>query len=129
MLGIVALAGALAPAAPQQPDPNKALAQEQLKLARQALADLDRLYKGGELALDNPKFPLWMRREVEALRASGADKAELVEALEGYVKRLRDLASVTERASEKAQATRIEVYDAKYRVLEAEMWLNQEKAR
>src|SRR4051794_11496199 len=94
MLGIVALAGALAPAASQQPDPNKALAQEQVKLARQALRDLDLLQKGGELALSDPKYLLWMRREVEAVRDSGADKAELVAALEGHLKRMRVLASV-----------------------------------
>ena len=55
--------------------------------------------------------------------------AEFVAALEGYVKRLRELAKLTETAHEKGGVSRLDVHDAKYRVLEAEMWLNQEKAR
>jgi hypothetical protein len=43
ILGIGALAAALAPAASQAPDPKRALAREQLALARQALSDLDRM--------------------------------------------------------------------------------------
>jgi hypothetical protein len=126
VLGLVALAGALAPAASQQPDPIKALAKEQLKLAREALNDLDRLHKGGELSHSDPKFLLWWRREVEAVRASGADKAELVAALERYVERMRGLAREAETAYKQGSLTRIELFDARYRLLEAEMWLNQE---
>src|SRR5947209_2253634 len=103
LIATIALAGALAPAAPQPVDPNKALAQEQLKLAQQALKDLDLLYKNGEVTLYDPRFTLWMRRRVEAILASGADKAEIVAALEGNVKRLRELESVTETAFQKEQ--------------------------
>ncbi|SIO29642.1 hypothetical protein SAMN05444166_3576 [Singulisphaera sp. GP187] len=129
VLGFVALAGALAPAASQQPDPNKALAQAQLKLAREALNDLDRLYKGGETSRDNPKFSLWWRREVDAIRASGAEKAELVTALERYVERMRGWARDTELAYKRDVRPHIDLIDVQYRVLEAEIWLNQEKAR
>jgi hypothetical protein len=129
LLGIVALAGALAPAAQQPADPNKALAQEQLKLTRQALSDLDLLSKSGEVPTWDAKFVLWERRQVEAIRASGAGKAEVIAALESYVKRLRELERHMQAAYQKAEASRVDAYDARYRLFEAEMWLNQEKAR
>jgi hypothetical protein len=129
LLGIGALAAALAPAASQAPDPKKALAQEQLGLARQALSDLDRMYKGGEVALDDPRFAVWERRQVEAVRDAGASRAEFIAALEDYVKRLRDRQRLVEEGDRRTQVSRVDVHDAKYRVLEAEMWLNQEKAR
>jgi outer membrane protein TolC len=129
LLGIIAVAGALAPAAPQPPDPNKALAQEQLKLARQALRDLDSLYQRGEAAFADSHFVLWERRQAEAIRASGAPQAEVVAALEAYVKRLKGMVPRVQLAYEKGGGTHVDVLDAQYRVLEAEMWLNQEKSR
>ncbi len=125
LLGIVALVGALAPAAQQPVDPNRALAEEQLKLARQAVSHLDRLYKGGEVPLSDARFALWERRQIEATRATGAGKAEIVAALEAHLKRLKDLERYAEAAHQKGQATLADVDEAKYRVLEAEMWLNQ----
>lgn len=128
-IAVFALAGALAPADPQPEDPNKALAQEQLNLTRQALRDLKLQYQNGEVAMFDPKFALWERRQVEAIRAAGATKAEFVAALEDYVKRLNVLQAVVQKGYEKDQVTRVDVHDAKYRLLEAEIWLNQEKAR
>src|SRR4051812_40208538 len=101
LLGIMALAGALAPAAPQEA--NKGLAQQQLKLARQALSDLDRMYKGGEAAIYDPRFALWERRQVEAIHASGATQAEFMTALESYVKRMKALEQLTEQGFAKDQ--------------------------
>ena len=77
VLGIFTLAGALAPAALQPSEPNKALAQQQLKLARQALRDLDLMHKGEGVSRTDPRFALWERRQVEAIRATGAGEAEL----------------------------------------------------
>ena len=45
ILGMAALAAALAQAASQAPDPKKALAREQLGLAREALSTLEELHK------------------------------------------------------------------------------------
>src|SRR3954466_10328990 len=97
VLGSIALAGALAPAAPTPEDGNKALAQEQLKVARQALAHLERMYKGGEADVSDPRKTLWERRQVEALRISGAAKAEVVAAVEAYAKRMKLLEQVAKR--------------------------------
>ncbi len=128
VLGIVALA-ALAPAASQPRDPKKALAHDQLGLARQALGDLDRMYKGGEVTRYDPRFAVWERRQVEAVRDAGASRAEFIAALEGYAKRLGDWQRIVEEGYRKDQVSRVDVHDAKYRVLEAEIWLIQEKAR
>jgi hypothetical protein len=110
-------------------DASKALAQEQLELAREALRDLDLMSKKVELSLTDPRFALWHRRSVEAIRASGAGKAERVAALEDYLKRMKDQERFAQVALERAQSSRVDVFDARYRVLEAEIWLNQEKAR
>jgi hypothetical protein len=133
LLGIVAMAGALAPAPPQPEDPIKTIAEEQLKLADQALRDLDALYKKGamrgEMPNANPGFALWERRKIDALRASGASKAEIVAALEVHTKRMKDQVRYIETAFAKNVVGRVDVFDAKYSALEAEMWLSQEKAR
>lgn len=128
-IALFALAGSLAPSASEPLTVNKPLAQEQLKLIDQALADLDRLIKGGEVSVTNSSFDLWERRRVETLRASGAGKAEMVAGLERYLNRLRNQERWTEELWKKDQATHTDFLDARYRRLEAEIWLNQEKAR
>ncbi len=129
LVGICALAAVLAPGASQAPDPKKSLAQEQLALARQALKGLDQMHKNGNLSPDNPRIASWERRQVEAVRDAGASRAEFTAALEGYVARMRDRQQLVEQLHRTARVSFVEVLDAKYRVLEAEMWLNQEKAR
>ena len=52
---------ALAPAAPKQQDANKALAEDQLKLARQALEELDSLWKDARLDLLDSRVAVWER--------------------------------------------------------------------
>ena len=128
LLGICALAAVLAPAASQAPDRKKSLAQEQLTLARQALQSLDQMYKNGD-PVDEARIAVWERRQVEAVRDAGTSRAEFIAALEGYVKRMRDRQRIVEQRQQSGQAYFVDVLDAKYRVLEAEMWLNQEKAR
>jgi hypothetical protein len=128
LLGICALAAVLAPAASQAPDRKKSLAQEQLTLARQALQSLDQMYKNKE-PFDEARIAVWERRQVEAVRDAGTSRAEFIAALEGYVKRMRDRQGIVEERQRAARAYFVDVLDAKYRVLEAEMWLNQEKAR
>ena len=116
-----------ASAALKQQETKNALAQEQLKLARQALESIDSLRKNGMLGpLDSG---IWERRQVEALQASGIGRGELVSALERYVKRMKDLAEIAKALRERAGINYVDVLDAQYRVLEAEMWLNQEKLR
>ncbi|MGO9470881.1 MAG: hypothetical protein ACLQVF_42860 [Isosphaeraceae bacterium] len=129
LLGICALAAVLAPAASQAPDPKKSLAQEQLALARQALKGLDQMYKNGDVSLDDPRIAVWERRQDEAVRDAGTSRAEFIAALEDYVTRMRNRQRIVEERHRAARVAFVDVLDAKYRVLEAEMWLNQEKAR
>jgi hypothetical protein len=136
---VVALAGAMAFVASGAPTPdqaqakplavNKPLAEEQLKLIDQALAENDRLYRGGELSITSPAFTLWTRRRVDALRAAGAGKAEIVGALEQYVDRMKKCEGVMKELHQKDQATQADITDARYQRLEAEIWLNQAKAQ
>ena len=119
----------LAPAASPAPDPKKSLAQEQLGLARIALEALDQMHKTGQVSPDDPRIAVWERRQVEAVRDAGTGRAQFIAALEGYVKRMRDRQRIVEERQQAAGVAFVDVLDAKYRVLEAEMWLNQEKAR
>jgi outer membrane protein TolC len=110
-------------------DASRKLAEAQLALAQQAISDLDQLCKSGEASFADPRFALWDRRQVEALRALGMPKPELLKALKSNLERHRSLASHAEQAFKSGQATHIDVLDAQYAALQAEMWLNQERAR
>jgi hypothetical protein len=129
LIAAVALAGALAPAAPGPMAENKPLAEEQLKLIDQGLAVLDRMYKGGEVSLDGPGISRWERRRIDALRAAGAGKKEVIAALERYLKRMKDVEGYKQTLLERDQCSRVDLLDARYERLEAEIWLNQENAR
>jgi hypothetical protein len=129
VIAAVALCGALAPAPPETLAANIPLAREQLKVIDQIRADLDRRFENGELSATDAAFKLWARRRVEALRATGADKKAIVAALERYVDLLRKQESAWKVLWEKDQGTRVDFLAAQYERLEAEMLLNQEKAR
>jgi hypothetical protein len=137
VIAAVALCGALAPAPPESPakapsEPlaaNIPLAKEQLRLIDQITADLDRSYKSGEVGLTSPGFKLWARRKIDALRSTGAGKEAIVAELEHYVAFMRKQESAWKTLYKQNEATRIDAAAAQYDRLEAEMWLNQEKAR
>jgi hypothetical protein len=108
---------------------NRVLAREQLALIDQSLAMLDGLYRTGTIRFSDPRFSLWARRKVETLRKTGAGKAEIVAALESYINRLKQDEAMTEKEHQAGQATQVDVHDVRFRRLEAEIWLNEEKAR
>jgi hypothetical protein len=137
VIAFVALGAALAPAPPESPaksppgplEANIPLAREQLKLIDQITADMTRLYNNGEMSLTDPKWKLWARRRVEALRATGAAKDAMVAELERYIDFMKKQEAGWKTQYNRDQATRSDVLAAQYERLEAEMWLNQEKAR
>jgi hypothetical protein len=43
--------------------------------------------------------------------------------------KMKELAAIAKALRERAALNGVDVLDAQYRVLEAEMWLNQEKSR
>ena len=116
-------------APPKQQDTNKALAEAQLKLARHALDALGEMQMNGTLDNRESRFAVWRRRQVEALRASGVGKGELVTALEDYLKQMKELSLAADDRFKQARITYADLLDCQYLVLEAEMWLNQEKSR
>jgi hypothetical protein len=120
---------ASAQAAPEQSANNNALADDQLKLARQALEELESLRQNAKLQNLDPRFAVWERRQVEAVKATGVGKGELVSALEAYVKRMKDMSMIAKASREAGMITHVDALDWQYRVLEAERWLNQEKSR
>ena len=108
---------------------NRALAREQLALIDQALAMLNQLYENSTIRFTDPRFSLWARRKVETLRKIGAGKAEIVAALESYINRLKQEEAATQNDHQSGRATQVDVHDIQYRRMEAEIWLNEEKAR
>src|SRR5262245_65548725 len=121
LIAAVALAGSLAPAAPESQDPNVALAREQLKLTDLAFKDMDSMMSNGELNLSDPKFSLWGKRKLDALRAARVGKDEMIVALTDYLNRTKQNESHVIKAHQAGQASRIDVHDAQYRRVEAEM--------
>jgi hypothetical protein len=107
---------------------NRAIAREQLALIDKALELLE-MGRTARSDFAAPSFSLWGRRRVETLRRAGAGKAEIVAALESYINRLKQEEAVTEKEHQFGRATQVDVHDVRFRRLEAEIWLNEEKAR
>ncbi len=109
---------------------NRALAREQLALIDKALELLHQSNQAGSTKFAAPSFPIWERRRVETLHRAGAGKAEIVAALERYVNSLKEDEVIAERSRQSRQGrTQLDVYDVQFRRMEAEIWLNEEKAR
>lgn len=108
---------------------NRTLAREQVALADEALTMLQALARNSRVSIGDPAFSLWERRWVEALRRTGAGKAEMVAALEKYIERLKEAEEIAKARHQSARGTLVEVHDVKFRLTEAAIWLNEEKAR
>jgi hypothetical protein len=74
-------------------------------------------------------FSLWGRRRLEALRKAGAGKAEIVAALEKYANDLKEIEAIAKERMETARSTQLGVFEMQFLCKEAEIWLNEEKAR
>ncbi len=122
--GVAAVAGAVPDLAA-----NRALARQQVALVDQAWATLNQMGRNARISIADPSFSVWGRREVETLRKAGAGKAEMVAALEKYISTLKEHEAIANVRREAARGTLVEVYDVQFRQLEAEIWLNEEKAR
>lgn len=111
------------------PAANRDLAREQLALVDQALEIQHALARSGRLPLNDPSFAVWGRRKLEALRKAGAGKAEVIATLERYIETLKADEAIAEGMKADARATEAAVLDVRYRLIEAEIWLNEERAR
>lgn len=110
-------------------DANKALARQQLALIDRAETSLYELLRKGAVAMSDPAFSLWRHRRLEALRKAGAGKVEIVAALEKYLRQSKEDEARAETMSARREIAQSDVLDVRYRRLEAEIWLNEEKAR
>ena len=108
---------------------NRALARKQLALIEEALAVLHNLARNGRVSVGDPSFSLWGRRRLETLRKAGAGKAEIVAALEKYIKNLMELEAIAKARREAARSTLLGIYEFQFLRMEAEIWLKEEKAR
>jgi hypothetical protein len=108
---------------------NRALARRQLALIDQALDALHSSPRNGTISVADPSFSKWGRRKLETLRRTGAAKAEIRAALEKFIDALKLEEAIAETRHKAARATLLEVIDAQFRRMEAEIWLNEEKAR
>lgn len=111
------------------PAANHALARKQLALIDQALEVQHALARNGRLPLNDPSFAVWGRRKLETLRRVGAGKAEVIAALEKCIETLKADEALAVRMKEEARGTEAAVLDVRYRLIEAEIWMNEEKAR
>ena len=87
------------------------------------------LAQNARIEIANGPFSLWGRRRLEALRKAGAGKAEIVAALEKYINNLKEVEAIAIARQESARATPLGVYEMRFLRMEAEIWLNEEKAR
>jgi hypothetical protein len=110
-------------------DGAPALADRQLALIDNALDALHHLARNSRVELSDPAFALWERRRIETLRKAGKGKAEIVAALEKYLDRLKEEEELAEARRQAARASIVDVFDVQFRRMEAEGWLNDEKAR
>jgi hypothetical protein len=118
-----------APKADAAPEANRAIVREQLALIDEALEIQHNLARSGRLPINDPSFALWGRRKVETLRRAGAEKTEVIAALERYIGILKGEEALAKGMKEQARGTEAAVLDVRYRRMEAEIWLNEEKVR
>jgi hypothetical protein len=108
---------------------NRAIARKQLSLIDEGEGMLRELARNGRFSMADSSFSLWGSRRLEALRRAGAGKAEIVAALEKYIAILKVDEAFAESLKQSARGTQLGVYDVQFRRMEAEIWLNEEKAR
>jgi hypothetical protein len=107
---------------------DRAIARKQLAVIDEAWAFLKDMYKNARMGVDEESIGPWGRRRLEALRRAGAGKAEIVAALEKYISDLEWFQEIAHTRIEHFHPTYGE-YEIKFLRIEAEIWLNEEKAR
>jgi hypothetical protein len=129
-LGGLLASGTAARAAQVEGRRSSPSAEARLKLARTALeavrANINRgLYKPGER---DPIY-IWSRRRLEARLELSATKEERVSAAQEHLNEMKAAEQPVSRMYESGQIDLLAKLDAEYRRLEAESWLEREKAK
>ena len=103
-------------------------ARKQLALIDQAWDFLLALAPNARIEISTGPFGQWGRRRLECFTRR-AGKAEIIAALEQYIKDLKELEAIAKAQVEAARATPLGVHEMQFQRIEAEIWLNEEKAR
>jgi hypothetical protein len=98
-------------------------------MIEKALAIMHTLAQSGRFEFSDASFSVWRRRKLETIRETGTGMAEIVAALEQYINTLKQEEAMAETMLRSARGTQVGVYDTRFRRMEAEMFLNDEKAR
>ena len=131
LLGLVGLfaAGRAAQAAPGDTLAASAAAQGRLKLAREGMeAVRANIARGQFNPGERDPIYIWSRRRMEARIDLSATKADRVAAAQEHVDEMKAAEQLVERVHAAGDVDRLVQMDAQYRRLEAESWLEREKA-
>ena len=108
---------------------SRAIARQQLAQIDGAWALMCHMARNARIEIAHASFGVWGRRRLETLRRAGADKAEIVAALEKYINSLKELEAIAVAQKEASRSTELAIYEMRFLLMEAETWLNEEKAR
>ncbi|MHC5543906.1 hypothetical protein ACYOEI_37235, partial [Singulisphaera rosea] len=109
---------------------NTALAEARLKLAQKAIeavrVNIDR---GNINPASRDPIVIWSRRRMEARLALSTSKTARLAAIEEHVEEMKRLETILDQLSKVDEVEPLSIMDARYRRLEAEDLLEQEKAK
>jgi hypothetical protein len=109
---------------------SSATAEARLKLARTALdAVRAHVSRGRFDPGERDHVFVWSRRRMEARLDLSKSKADRIAAAQEHVEEMRAMEAVVARMIAVGEVDRLSLLDAQYRRLEAESWLEQEKAK
>jgi hypothetical protein len=110
---------------------NQAIARKQLAVIDEVWPLLEHLAQNSRIGVDGGTIGPWGHRRLEALRRAGAGKAEIVAALEKYINDLERMQAIVHAIENKSTVRQNSLghYEVRFLRMEAEIWLNEEKAR
>lgn len=128
-LALAFVGGTLAPSAAGEERSAAALAEANLKAARQTLNALMEAYRTGNGPVDVEKVYLWSRRVLEAQRDISSKKADQLAAIEEHLARMKGWRENAAKRYKAGQGTHAEVSAMEFFVTQAELWLAQANAK
>jgi hypothetical protein len=105
-------------------DSRRALAEQQIELARRGLAQVERLAQGGEAG--PAELHRWAKRLLDARLALHPEGAEAVSALKDYVEQSRRWVQVVQNLHKTGEKTQLDVIDAELDLLNARLLLEKQ---
>lgn len=129
MAGLVA-GGQVVRAAQEQKRGSSSNAEARLKLATAAIEAVRLAVSRGRFtAGERDPIVIWSRRRLEAKIDLSMTKPERIAAAQEHVDEMRKLEEIVTRLNDAGELDRLTLMDAQYRRLEAENWLEQQKAK